>query len=109
MYKRKIVIFLFVSLFIFCVYPLLASVSPVVDETGHSPFVNIVKDIRETVVSIKVEWEEESPYLAFKSPFPQDNDFFKFFFPPEPSQPDKRKRKFTGMGSGFIFRQDGRK
>ena len=109
MYKRKTAVLLFVSLFIFCVYPLLASVSPVVDETGHSPFVNIVKDIRETVVSIKVEWEEESPYLAFKSPFPLDDDFFKFFFPPEPSQPDKRKRKFTGMGSGFIFRQDGRK
>ena len=66
-----------------------------------SPFVEVVKNIRESVVNIKVEGEED--LQNYQSPF--SDDFFKHFFPDTPNQP--KSRPFTAMGSGFIFKQKG--
>ena len=101
MYKLKTLVISLIILILFS-YSLLALPQLVVDETGHSPFVKISKDILSTVVNIKVEWEVESQYKEFKSPFPFDDDFFKFFFGPQPD-----KRKSYNFGSGFIFLQEG--
>lgn len=101
MYKLKTLVISLIILILFS-YSLLASPQLVVDETGHSPFVKISKDILSTVVNIKVEWEVESQYKEFKSPFHFDDDFFKFFFGPQPD-----KRKSYNFGSGFIFLQEG--
>ena len=100
MYKLKIIVISLVILISFS-YSLVALPQLIVDETGHSPFVKISKDILGTVVNIKVEWEVENQYKDYKSPFPFDDDFFKFFFGPQPD-----KKKSYGFGSGFIFKQD---
>ncbi|MCK4312842.1 MAG: Do family serine endopeptidase [Candidatus Cloacimonetes bacterium] len=71
---------------------------------GKSPFVEVVKNIRESVVNIRVEFEVE--YGQRGSQFPFNDEFFKFFFPDLPKQP--RSQKLVSMGSGFIFKQNGR-
>lgn len=71
---------------------------PLTDE-GKSPFVEMVKNIRESVVNIQVEAE-----IATRMPgrFPFDDDFFRFFFGPMPET-----RRSTSMGSGFIIGREG--
>jgi len=70
---------------------------------GKSPFVEVVKNIRESVVNIRVDYEVSSG--QFSRQFPFDDDFFKFFFPENPRQ--KQSRKSVNMGSGIIFKKDG--
>ena len=73
---------------------------PVTSE-GKSPFVEVVRNIRESVVNIQVEYEQS---YNTRGQIPFDDDFFKFFFPnPQQQQP----RKSVSMGSGFIFKQQG--
>jgi serine protease Do len=73
-----------------------------VTQDGKSPFVQVIKDIRESVVNIQVEYEEEFGGTQ------QFDDFFKFFFPDQFRNPNQqpRKRQAMSMGSGFIFRRD---
>ncbi len=66
-------------------------------EDGKSPFVDVVKNIRESVVHIKVESEYQ---VNFRNP--AFEDFFRFYYPQMP-----QTRKSTQFGSGFIFRRDG--
>jgi len=75
---------------------------PLVEEDGHSPFVRIIDDLIGTVVNIKVEYEATGNYRNYSSPFPFNDDFFKFFFP----QPEN-KRRSVNYGSGFIFKKEG--
>ena len=58
-----------------------------------NPVVQVVKDVREAVVQIKVE----AKVSVQSNPFFND-DFFRFFFPQPPQQ-----RSVTSMGSGFIY------
>ncbi len=74
----------------------------IIDEEGHSPFVKVVQEVRETVVNITTEKIVETSLS--QSPLPFDDDFFKFFFP-QPKQ-QKRRRPVTGRGSGFIFKRE---
>ena len=72
-----------------------------VTSKGKSPFVEVVRNIRESVVNIQVEYEQS---YNTRGQMPFDDDFFKFFFPnPQQQQP----RKSVSMGSGFIFKLDG--
>jgi serine protease Do len=73
------------------------SAYPLTDE-GESPFVQVVRSIRESVVNIRLEYEVD--FSDRMSPFP--DDFFRFFFPELPDS-----RRSVGMGSGFIFHQEG--
>ena len=87
---------------------LVISISPLfaqypLNDEGKSPFVQVVKDVRESVVNIKVEVEVE---YGQTSPF--NDEFFRFFFPDMPKQNQPRSRKSTQMGSGFIFKQEGK-
>jgi serine protease Do len=71
---------------------------PVVGEDGKSPFVEVVKKVREAVVQIKVEAK-----LAVSQQNPFGNDpFFRYFFNP----PQQQERPYTSMGSGFIYDYD---
>ncbi|MBN1326403.1 MAG: Do family serine endopeptidase [Candidatus Cloacimonetes bacterium] len=70
-----------------------------------SPFVEVIKNIRESVVNIRVEFEVN--YNQSGSGFPFNDDFFKFFFPDLPRSNQPQTRKSLAMGSGFIFRKDG--
>jgi serine protease Do len=74
---------------------------PLTDD-GKSPFVEVVKDIRESVVNIQVEYEQT---YNGRTQLPFDDDFFKFFFP---NPPQMQPRKSVSMGSGFIFKRDGK-
>ena len=70
---------------------------------GKSPFVDVVKNIRASVVNIKVEFTPKMGDVQL----PFNQDFFKFFFPePFKMQPQK-PRKSIEMGSGFIFKRKG--
>jgi serine protease Do len=74
------------------------AVPPVVGENGKSPFVEVVKKVREAVVQIKVEAK-----LAVSQQNPFGNDpFFRYFFNP----PQQQERPYTSMGSGFIYDYD---
>lgn len=72
-----------------------------VNEDGKSPFVEVVKNIRESVVNITVEYEVK--YGRGNSPF--DEDILRFFFPDQPRSNQPQSRKSMAMGSGFIFKQ----
>jgi len=72
-------------------------------EDGKSPFVDVVKRIRESVVNIRVEYEVE---YGSGNIFPFDEEFFRFFFPDLPRSEEPRTRKSLAMGSGFIFKQE---
>lgn len=84
------VILLIMSMHLWSAYPL--------TDEGESPFVQVVRSIRESVVNIRLEYEVDLSDRM--SPFP--DDFFRFFFPDMP-----RSRRSVGMGSGFIFQKDG--
>jgi len=71
------------------------AIPPVVNENGKSPFVSVVKQVREAVVQIKVEAKIAAQQQ--QNPF-GDDPFFKYFF----NQP-QQERPFTAMGSGFLF------
>ncbi|MEA1973684.1 MAG: Do family serine endopeptidase [Candidatus Cloacimonadota bacterium] len=91
MQKKMILLMLatFISISIFSIYP--------TNSDGKSPFVQVVKEKRESVVHIRVEAEQKNQYG--KNPF--QDDIFKYFFPQVP-----QTRKFVGMGSGFVFKKD---
>jgi len=67
---------------------------------GKSPFVEVVRNVRESVVHIQVEAEVEARIPRGRFPF--DDDLFRFFFGPMPET-----RRSVSIGSGFIFRQEG--
>lgn len=71
-----------------------------VDDNGKSPFVKIVKNLRESVVNVKTETE----VVQQNNPF--NDDFFKFWGQFAPQMPDQ-KRKQMAMGSGFVYDRDG--
>ena len=71
----------------------------VLTQDGRSPFVDVIRDVRESVVNIQVEGTRRVTQ-GNRSPF--DDDFFRFFFGPR-----EYSRPFSAMGSGFIFRKDG--
>jgi len=68
---------------------------PLTDE-GRSPFVDVVRNIREGVVNIQVETEVETRLPGGRFPF--EDDLFRFFFGPMPES-----RRSMSMGSGFII------
>jgi len=82
--------------FIIITVPALVLALPVTDN-GQSPFVSVVKNVRDAVVQIKVE-AKITTTLNNSNP----NDFFKFFFPEMPQQPQQAVYR----GSGFIFKYD---
>ena len=67
------------------------------DEDGTNPVVKVVREVRESVVQIKVEAKVSIP--AITNPF-FDDPLFKYFFPEIPRE---MQRKITSMGSGFIY------
>ncbi len=69
-----------------------------INSDGKSPFVNVVKNVREAVVNIRVESTVKTGSFGN---VPNDN-FFKFFMPQIP-----QNRKMVSMGSGFIFKRKG--
>lgn len=73
---------------------------PLTDQL-ESPFVQVVENIRESVVNIQVEYEVQRG----NSQLPFDDDFFRYFFPDIPR--NQQPRKSFSMGSGFIFKKDG--
>ena len=102
MFRQSMKYSLIILLLVTCFSTTAFASIPLVDSDGHSPFVKIVDDLIGTVVNIKVEWETQSNYKQFSSPFPFNDDFFKFFFP----KPENNRRT-VGYGSGFIFRKEG--
>ncbi|MDD4223032.1 MAG: Do family serine endopeptidase [Candidatus Cloacimonetes bacterium] len=62
-----------------------------------NPVVKVVREVRESVVQIKVE--AQITVQNFNNPF-FDDDFFRYFFP---QQPREMQRPVTSMGSGFIY------
>ncbi|MGC9337685.1 MAG: trypsin-like peptidase domain-containing protein [Candidatus Cloacimonadia bacterium] len=100
--SRKIIVTIIAILF--STLPLFGQEVPLADETGHSPFVKVAKEVLESVVNVQVEWETEMPDLS--KIFPFNDEFFKFFFHGEPRLPQQRKS--VSLGSGFMFRKDGR-
>ena len=68
-----------------------------VNEEGINPVVKVVRDVRESVVQIKVEAKVNVPTIT--NPF-FDDPLFKYFFPEIPRE---MQRKITSMGSGFIY------
>ena len=70
-----------------------------VTQEGRSPFVEVVRNVRESVVNIQVEGTRR---VAQGNRFPLDDDFFRLFFSPR-----EVERPFSSMGSGFIFKREG--
>jgi serine protease Do len=62
-----------------------------------NPVVRVVRQVRESVVQIKVE--AKVAVQNYSNPF-FDDDFFRYFFP---QQPQQQQRSVTSMGSGFIY------
>lgn len=75
-------------------------------EDNKSPFVDVVQNIRESVVNIRVEYEVTSNQ---GNGFPFDDDIFRFFFPDLPRDQLPRNRRSLSMGSGFIFKYENNK
>ncbi len=73
-----------------------AKISPM-DVSGPNPVVEVVKNVREAVVQIRVEAKVNVP--GFRNPF-FDDPFFRQFFP---QQPQEQTRPVVSMGSGFIY------
>jgi len=82
-----------ISFSLFAQYP--------VTSDNKSPFVEVVKNIRESVVNIRVEYEVSR---SQGGNFPFDDDIFRFFFPDLPKNQTPQSRQSLAMGSGFIFR-----
>lgn len=70
---------------------------PLVDAKTPNPVVQVVRNVREAVVQIRVE--AKVTVQSNRNPF-FDDDFFRFFFP---QQPQQQQRPVTSMGSGFIY------
>jgi len=70
---------------------------------NKNPFVQVVKDIKEAVVNITVEYQIKSNGI---NQLPFNDDFFKFFFPDPYRRGQIPSRKSIAMGSGFIFKRD---
>ena len=90
------------SLFVLCgavaeSSPLNAPAGGWVDENGHSPFVQVVKHVKDAVVNISAEKEVEQPSYHNFDPF------FEDWFGPRGGERSKQK----SLGSGFVFRSDG--
>ncbi len=68
-----------------------------VDENGHSPFVRVVKHVKDAVVNISAEKEVERSNPHNFDPF------FEDWFGPRGDE----RRKQKSLGSGFVFRKDG--
>ncbi len=62
-----------------------------------NPVVQVVRQVRESVVQIKVE--AQVTVQNFRNPF-FDDEFFRYFFP---QQPRETQRPVTSMGSGFVY------
>ncbi len=75
-----------------------------ITKDNKSPFVDVVKNIRESVVNIQVDYEVKT---GTRGNFPFDDEFFKFFFPDQFRNPQPKSRRSMQMGSGFIFNRDG--
>jgi serine protease Do len=65
---------------------------------GRSPFVEVVRNVRESVVNIQVEGTRRITQ-GNRSLF---EEFFREFLPPR-----EFERPFSSMGSGFIFKREG--
>ncbi len=65
--------------------------------SNPNPVVKVVRQVRESVVQIKVE--AKVTVQNFRNPL-FDDDFFRYFFP---QQPQETQRPVTSMGSGFIY------
>lgn len=98
MFKRTVIL-VAVSVMVLSILQLEARL-PLTAE-GKSPFVEVVRNARESVVHIHVEAEVEARVPRGRFPF--DDDLFRFFFGPMPET-----RPSVSIGSGFIFRQEGR-
>lgn len=97
--KRRIITIIAMTLTViglFAQYPL--------NENAQSPFVQVVKNTRASVVNIRVEYEVEAGRFGQGMP---NEDFFRFFFPDMPRGNQPRNRTSVSMGSGFIFKRDG--
>nr|MBC8385548.1 protease degQ [Candidatus Cloacimonadota bacterium] len=75
-----------------------------VTEDHKSPFVDVVKNIRESVVNIQVDYEVKT---GAGNGIPFNDDFFKFFFPDQFRNPQPKSRQSMQMGSGFIYERNG--
>ncbi|MCL2064644.1 MAG: Do family serine endopeptidase [Candidatus Cloacimonetes bacterium] len=73
----------------------------VLTQDGRSPFVDVIRDVRESVVNIQVEGTRR---ISQGHRNPIEEEFFRFFgF----GTPREQSRPFSAMGSGFIFRRIG--
>jgi len=81
---------------------MLLLLSVVVFGDSRNPFVDVVKNVRGSVVNIQVEYEMAGMGI---NGFPNQDEFFKFFFPQPQRQSPTRKAK--SMGTGFIFKREG--
>ncbi len=73
-------------------------IRPVVIAPGAAnPVVEVVRQVREAVVQIKVE--AKITVQNYRNPF-FDDEFFRYFFPQLPQQ---QQRPVTSMGSGFLY------
>ncbi len=80
---------------------------PLVNTEGHSPFTKIAELAMPAVVNISAEHIIKQPGGQFPTPF---DDFFKKFFGEEAPQFKMPPREFKerSLGSGFIFKKDGK-
>ncbi len=80
---------------------------PLVNTEGHSPFTKIARLAMPAVVNISAEHIIKQPGGEFPTPF---DDFFKKFFGEEVPQFKLPPREFKerSLGSGFIFRKEGK-
>lgn len=97
MFKRSVILLL--TLLSCTIFLSAATSNPNQNYSTHSPFAYVAEDVIKTVVNIKVEWEARVNRLNPQIP----DEFFKFFFQPQPGQ----KRKSVGFGSGFIYKRTG--
>lgn len=67
------------------------------DITQPNPVVEVVKNVREAVVQIRVE-STVTVQNNFRNPF-MDDPFFRQFF----GQPQEQSRPIVSMGSGFVY------
>ena len=94
--------FIFVIILVMISTTLLAQLPLTKDQ--KSPFVEVVKNIRESVVNIQVDYEVKT---GTGNGLPFNDEFFKFFFPDQFRNPQPKSRQSMQMGSGFIFKKDG--
>ncbi|MEW5876200.1 MAG: Do family serine endopeptidase [Candidatus Zixiibacteriota bacterium] len=69
------------------------------DESGHSPFVRVVNQVKDAVVNISAERVVDRYHSGRLDPF------FEDWFGPREDRDERSRQK--SLGSGFIFRADG--